>query len=166
MLPLDIEVHQALDVDQDGVPVGINQDMVGSEFSVDQPVCGARTHPIGQFLQTVAQCGVGRRDATVAPRRLLKVPQGTVEDPSLARDLGHGSAPLQQVHPAVALALVSVHHLKHLGEVAQGSRLREHHPWLRTVEQPPQPTRQRRQFRVPPGYLLAATPVIMPSQRG
>lgn len=50
VLPFDVEVHQALDVDQDGVPVGVCQDVVGSEFSVDQSVFRARTHPIGQFL--------------------------------------------------------------------------------------------------------------------
>nr|BFD86934.1 hypothetical protein StreXyl84_63350 [Streptomyces sp. Xyl84] len=41
VLPLDIEEHQALDVDEDEVAGGIDQDVVGPEFAVDQSVLRA-----------------------------------------------------------------------------------------------------------------------------
>jgi hypothetical protein len=102
------------------MPVDVDQDVIGSEFSMDQSVFRARAHPIGEILQTVARCGAGRRDAAVAPRSLLKVSQGAVEDMPLKGDLGHGAALLRHVDRAVVLALVPVHHVKHLGEIVQG----------------------------------------------
>lgn len=59
VFPLDIEKHQALDVDEDGVSESTDQDVVRPEFAVDQTVFRARRHSCGQFLQAMVQGGRG-----------------------------------------------------------------------------------------------------------
>lgn len=75
VLPLHVEEHQALDVDEDGVPGWIDQDVVGPEFAVDQPVFRARRHPYGQFPQAIVQGGRDRSDPGVAFGRLREIPR-------------------------------------------------------------------------------------------
>jgi hypothetical protein len=61
VLPLDVEVHQVLDVDQDGVAVAVHQHVVQAQLAVDDRVLGAGADRGGEQVER----GAGR------PRQVL-----------------------------------------------------------------------------------------------
>jgi hypothetical protein len=49
VLPLDIEEHQPLDIDDDRGAVSVHEQVLGPELAVNEPVLAPRLHLGGQF---------------------------------------------------------------------------------------------------------------------
>src|ERR1022692_181293 len=90
MFPFDIEEHESLDIDQDRVPLIVDEHMIGSEFAVDEPVLGPRAHGGGKFAGAVLQLALRGCYSRDARGRLGKITQSAVQDDLFARAAGAG----------------------------------------------------------------------------
>jgi hypothetical protein len=70
MLPLDIEVHESLDVDDDWLAVSVDQDMIQAQFAMHDGVLGPRPNHRGQLAQTILESFAVISDPAVPLRHL------------------------------------------------------------------------------------------------
>lgn len=120
MLPLDVEVHQALDVDHHGVPGRVHQHVVGPQFAVHHRVLRARPHRRRQTEQPLLQPVADSRDPRITHRRPGEVPQRTVQNDPLARRPARRTSPVDHGHLAVHGCPMTPHRRERLSEPGHG----------------------------------------------
>lgn len=112
VLPLDVEEHQPFDVDQNRNAVLVNEQVIWTELTVDEPVLLAWPHQPGQFTQHGLKLGPDGSDPPVTPRGLGQVRQSPVKDNLLAGGPGGSTTAPDEGDLSILGTLPPVHRLK------------------------------------------------------
>jgi hypothetical protein len=119
VLPLDIEEHHTLDVNDHRTPLAIHKHMIVALLAVDQPILRTRLHlgrqPAKQIIEPVP--GVG--DPSVAASCFAEITHSPIQDDLLARAALRPAAVVDKGDRAETRTGMSMHDHVHLSQLSE-----------------------------------------------